>query len=112
MRNLLDRYKAWCVRREQLSLARWEQVRAKGQTRFVLHQVLTFAVLMTAFRDVYEQIFEGGGQVSDLWFHVISYSLTGLFAGYFGWSSREGKYNNALLNRRLQTPFDDRIKPR
>jgi hypothetical protein len=112
MRKLLDRYKNWRARRQQLSLARWEQIRAKGQTRFVLHQALTWAVFMSAFHDVFKQIFEGGGNVSDFWFHLISYSLTGLFVGYFAWSSQEVKYKNALLNRHLQTPFDDRIKPR
>jgi len=112
MRNLLDRVKAWRVRRQQLSLERWEQQRAKGQTRFVLQHALTLAVLMTSTRDVYEQIFGGGGEISDLRGSFIIYSLTGLFLGYSAWSKQEGIYKSTRLNRRLQTPFDDRIKPR
>ena len=79
----------------------------------MLQQALTWAVLMTSTRDVYEQIFEGdGAKMTHLGFYFISYSLVGILAGIMGWSRQEGIYKNAVLNRRLQTPFDDRIKPR
>jgi len=112
MRKLFDRFKARRVRRQQLWFQRWEHERAKGQTRFVLRQALTWAVMMTSIRDLYDQIFHGSGNTSDLWGHLITYSLFGLFVGYSAWSSQEGNYKNARLNRRLQTPFDDRIKSR
>jgi len=76
MRKLLDRFKARRVRRQELSLARWEQQRAKGQGRFVLQQALTWAVLMTSTRDVYEQLFEGDSQkMTHLWVYFISHWL-------------------------------------
>jgi uncharacterized protein YjaZ len=112
MRKLFDRFKARRVRSQNLRLQRWEQEREKGQTRFVLRQALTWAVLMTSFRDVYEQIFYGGGDRSNLLGYLITYSLVGLFMSYSAWSSQEGAYKNASLNRRLHTPFDDRIKSR
>ena len=112
MPKLLDRFKARRVRRQQLALERWEQQRAKGQTRFVLEQALTWAVLMTAVRDVYGQIFGSGGDIPSLWYYFIIHSLAGLFVGYSSWSKQEGTYKNVRLNRRLQTPFDERIKPR
>ena len=78
----------------------------------MLHQALTWTVFMTALRDVSDQIFEGGGQVSNLRFHLLIYSLTGIFVGLFAWWSREGKYKSALLNRRIQAPFDNPLTPR
>jgi hypothetical protein len=112
MRKLFDRFKARRVRRQKLQLQRWEQEREKGQTRYVLRQALTWAVMMTSIRDVYEQIFYGDSDRSNLWGSLFTYSLVGLFMGYSAWSSQEGTYKNARLNRRLQTPFDDRIKSR
>ena len=79
----------------------------------MLQQALTWAVIMTSSRDVYEHLFGGDGEkITNLWFYFISYSLVGIFVGYMAWSKQEGIYKNAVLNRRLQTPFDDRIKPR
>lgn len=110
--NLIKSLKAWRIRSQQRSLERWEQVRAKGRVRFVLRQGLIFPVVMIAMQDVAANIFYDGGQISNLWFNLVQYFLIGIFAGYMGWSDREGKYMNACLNRRLQTPFDDRIMPR
>jgi hypothetical protein len=112
MRKLLDRFKARRVRRQELSLQRWEQQRAKGQGRFVLQQALTWAVMMTSSRDVYEHLFDAHGEKITLWFYFIFHSLVGILAGFMGWSRQEAAYKDAVLNRRLQTPFDDRIKPR
>ena len=112
MKGKIRSTNAWHCRRQQRSLERWEQVRAKGKARFVLHQALTFTVFMSAFRDVSDQIVDGGSQVSNFGVHLISYALAGVFIGFFAWWNREGKYRDALLTRRLQTPFDDRISPR
>jgi hypothetical protein len=112
MRKLLDKFKTSRIRRRQLSLERWEEQREKGQRRFVLKQALTWAVMMTSIRDVYEQIFAGDGEPSNLWHYFITYSLVGIFVGYTAWSRQEGEYKSARLNRRLQTRFDERIKPR
>lgn len=112
MTGLFKRCSDLQYRRKQSSLERWERIRAKGKARFVLHQALTWTVFMTALRDVSDQIFEGGGQVSNLRFHIVIYSLTGIFVGLFAWWSQEGKYKNALLNRRVQAAFDNQLTPR
>jgi len=110
MKKLLDKYQARRARRQDLSLACWEQERLKGKARYVLKQALTWAVLMVAIRDVYEQIFDGGS--SNVLHYFIIYSLGGLFVGYGAWSTREATYRDALRARRLKMPFDERIKPR
>lgn len=112
MRKLFDRFKASHLDKRKLRLQRWELEREKGQTRYVLQRALTWAVLMTAIRDVYEQLFYGSANSSNLWGYLITYSLLGLFMGYSAWSSQEGAYRQARLNRRLQIPFDERIKSR
>lgn len=101
MRRWLNSIKAWHVQRQQNSLARWEQVRAKGRGRFVLSLALSWAVTMTAFRDVYDHLFSGGGNVSSLRWNLALYFFTGIFIGFVSWSGQEGKYKDALLNRRV-----------
>jgi hypothetical protein len=112
MSNLWKRYNGWRSRRQQLSLERWAQERAKGKRHYVLRQAFFFAVLMTAFRDIHDQFFDDGGRVHGLAFYLIQYAIFGVFVGYCAWWSREGEYKNAQLKRRLQTPLDDRILPR
>jgi hypothetical protein len=112
MGRLFKQYNAWRSRRQQLSLARWAQERAKGRARYVLRQAFTFAVLMTACRDVINHFYNDGGHVFGDWFYIAQHAVTGLFIGYVTWSDQEGKYKDAQITARLQTPFDNRIKPR
>jgi len=112
MRELLDTIKARRARRQLAQLESWERQRAKGKTRFVLHQALTFTVFMTVFRDLLALTSDGGSQLSDLRYHLIFYSLIGISLGWFQWWNQESKYKDSLLNRRLKTPLDNRIKPR
>ena len=111
MSNLLKRYNGWRSRRQQLSLERWAQERAKGKSQYVLRQAFSFAVLMTAFRDISDHFFDHGGRVRGVAFYLVQYAILGIFLGCFAWWSREGEYKNAQLKRRLQTPLDDRIRP-
>jgi hypothetical protein len=94
-------YNAWRFRRQQLSLERWAETRAKGKARFVLRQAFTFLVLMTAFRDVYYQIF-AGVHVFSLGFDLILFAINGIFIGYAAWDLREDEYKGAQLKSSLQ----------
>src|SRR5262245_59921880 len=100
MTALVKRYHDLRSRRQQRSLERWAQIRAKGKARLVLQQALTWTVVMSVVRDVTDQIVDGSSQVFSLRFHLIAYSLSGVFIGLFAWWSQEGKYKNAMLNRR------------
>ena len=77
----------------------------------MLYQAFSFAVIMTASRDVVSQFYADGGRISSLWFYFVANAVAGYFVGSMGWIDREGKYKNAQLNSRVQKPFDDRILP-
>ena len=96
--RLFKPLQTWRFRSQQRSLERWEQVRAKGKGHFVLRQALTFAVMMTAFRDVADNLLDGSAQVSSLRFHIVGYFLTGILVGYMAWGDREGKFKKARLS--------------
>lgn len=94
-------------RRQQRALERWEQQREKGLARFALRQSLIFPVMMTVINDVNGYIFDG--RVSALRIRsMIFYWFIGIIAGFLGWSTQEGKYKKALLNRR-QSYGDNQI---
>jgi len=96
--RLFKTIQTWRFRSRQRSLERWEQVRAKGKRHFVLRQALTLAVMMTAIRDVVDNLLNGGAQVSSLRFHIVGYFLTGILVGYVAWGHREDKFKNARLS--------------
>jgi len=112
MSNLLKRYYGWRSRRQQLSLERWAQERAKGQRQYVLRQAFSFAVLMTAGRDVVDHFFLHSNNEFGVWFNIVQYAVMGTFVGYLAWGYLEDRYKDAQPKRRLQTPLDDRILPR
>src|ERR1044072_3479376 len=92
----------WCSDpqyREQRSLERWERGRAPGKLRFVLRNTMIFPVMMTVINDFSGYILDGAVPAFRTRSLVI-YLLVGIVASFFGWSSREGKYKRALLNRR------------
>ena len=95
MKSLLNRYNAWRLRRQQLSLARWPQVRAKGRGQFVVCQAFAFTVFLTAFYDVSDQLFHFEKSYS-LWWHIAVNTLVGIFIGYNVWDDQENKYIDAL----------------
>jgi hypothetical protein len=109
--SMLQRYKAWNLRREQRSLESWALERAKGKTRFVLQQAFTFTVFMAAYSDVVNHLDGRSDDIFKFWTYMGLYAVGGLFVGSMAWESREGKYQKAQLNGRLQKPFDDRLVP-
>ena len=94
MNSLLKGYDAWRLRRQQLSLARWAEERAKGQWRFVLRQVFFFALVATGIQDALDQFFRDGRH--SLGYYLVVNAITGILVGYVGWSSREAKYQKGL----------------
>ena len=99
MSGLLKRYNAWRLRRKEFSPERWAAVRAKGRGPFILRQAFSFAVFMMAFHDVASQFFDYGHPFT-FWF-ISQYAISGMCLGYGMWEDREGKYEDALRNRRL-----------
>ena len=99
---IMSRLFKWCSDqqyREQRSLERWERERAQGKVRFVLRQAMIFPVMMTVINDLSGYIFDGAVPVFRIR-SILIYLLIGMVAAFMGWSSREGKYKRALLNRR------------
>jgi hypothetical protein len=109
MSNLLTAAKASSARRQQLSLERWPEERAKGKGQFVLRKAFAYTVLMTALHDVVNHIL-ADGQAS-LWSNTFKYACTGIFMACMWWWDHERKYKNAQLNA-SRHPFDNRITPR
>ena len=102
----MNRLFKWCSDgqyREQRSLERWERERAQGKLQFVLRNAMMFPVMMTVINDFSGYIFDGAVPAFRTRLLVI-YLLVGIVASFFGWSSREGKYKRALLNRRRSFP--------
>ena len=112
MFRLFKNIDAWRFRKQQRSLERWAQVRAKGKARFVFHQAMAWAVLMIVATDFFDHIFEDDLQVSKLRFNIIYYSVSGILLGLVAWSNEEGKYKRACLSRPFQTTYEYRITPR
>jgi hypothetical protein len=96
MKSLWNRYNAWRLRRQQLLLTQWPQVRAKGRGRFVVCETFTFMVFLTAFYDVSGQLFDFGTSRS-FWEHIAVNTLVGIFIGYSWWDDQENKYKDAQL---------------
>jgi hypothetical protein len=97
MSNLLKRYKAWQLRRQQLSLEKWAKEREKGKERFVRRQTFFLAVFMTASRDVLSQLFFTSSHEVSLWINLLINLVTGYFVACWVWKDREGKYQEAQL---------------
>jgi hypothetical protein len=71
---------------------------------------MIFPVTMTVIKDLSGYIFDGAVPVFRIR-SILIYVLIGMVAAFMGWSSREGKYKRALLNRR-QSFGDNQIVPR
>ena len=98
MRGLFTRINGSRTRNQQLSRERWAEVRAKGSARFILRQALSFVVIMTALRDVANQLFFDAHEFS-FGLYIFKYALTGIFIGYIAWGAQEDNYKNKPLNR-------------
>jgi hypothetical protein len=89
--------------KELHSLARWGVVRAKGRDRFVLRTTLSFTLIMIPTRDFIDYLVDGRMQPwsEKFWLDAAVYFITGIVAGYASWTSMEGKYKDALRERRI-----------
>jgi len=99
----LRNFQVWRSQRKLLALARWDLIRAKGQTRFVLRQALTYSLIMIPARDFSDYLIDGQMQPWSERFLVnsVSYCIAGLLIGFFSWASMEGRYKNALLDQQI-----------
>ena len=98
----LKRSQASRAEKQLRSLERWEQIRAKGQARFIIQSALTFSLTMVGVTDVWEHVMGHTEHSITLWMFVC-YLLAGLFGGFRGWNAMEGKYNKALVAARANT---------
>ena len=100
MKEWLKRIQTWRSkrqhRRQQRLLERWERVRAKGKTRFVLRTALQFMLLMIVWIGTIE-FFRDGIQLSDFRFWTVGGPIVGIFIGITAWWEKEGKYKSAKL---------------
>lgn len=100
MRKLLKRFKDWRSERVNPSPERWELIRAKGQTRYVIHEALVLAVIATVTSDFLSYLWDGATSLSRLRITMITYFIAGLMGGSTSWSGHERKYKKALAERR------------
>jgi len=108
MRSSLKNFQAWRSRRKLRSLQQWEQIRAKGQTRFVFRTALTYSLTLVGGTHAYESFFYGTQDPISLT-HLILQFFIGFLVASSGWSNREGKYRDALIEARAQGSFA--VKP-
>ena len=108
MHSSLKKFQAWRSRRKLRSLERWEQIRAKGQARFVFKTALTYSLTVVGATHAYESFFHGTQDSIPLP-HLILQFFVGLLVASSGWSNREDKYRDALIEAPAQASFG--IKP-
>jgi hypothetical protein len=104
MNSALQRIRAWRSLRERRALERWEQLRAKGKTRFVIQSALTYGFVIVGATDAIEHLFDGPQPIS--LFKVIFFALFGVGMGLSMWSDMESKYKDALRKARAK-PLPD-----
>ena len=100
MRKLLKQFKDWRSEKLNPSAERWEQIRAKGQTRYVIHETLVLVVLATVTSDLLSYLWDGATSLSRVRLTIITYFISGLMGGSARWSNHERKYKKALAERR------------
>ena len=66
----------------------------------MFESALTFSLTVVGATDVYDHLF-WSTQHSISLFTLIWYLITGIACGFAGWSNMEGKYENALIEARL-----------
>ena len=103
MTRLFKKLKTWQSQGKLRQLARWEQIRAKGKARFVLRGAVLYSLIMIPARDFSDYLVDGKMQPwsESFWTHAVGSCLTGMAIGLVSWWSMEGRYKNALLDRRI-----------
>lgn len=110
MKNSLKKLQDWRARRKLRSLQRWEQIRTKGKTRYVVHSTLTFVLTVVGVLDVTDHIF-GDGQYSISVPYFIFYLVMGIYSAHDGWNTMEGKYQIALDDARAAASHGSALPP-
>jgi hypothetical protein len=100
MNNSPSKLQAWRSRRKLRSLKQWEKIRTKGKARYVIQSAVTWGLSMVGLMDVYEHLF-GSGQSSISLIWIIGYVGMGFIGAFSGWDTMEGKYQNALIDARV-----------
>ena len=111
MKGPLKKYKAWRSRRRLLALQRWEQIRTKGQARFVIQTALTWGLAVAGMLDVADHIFGYGPDFATFAGRAIYYPVAGIFVGFTSWSGMEAKYKNALIEARVKAAPSGQLPP-
>ncbi len=103
MKRTLKNLQVSNSQRKLRKLADWELTRAKGRARFVLRWALLYPLIMIPAVDFTDYLFDGKMQPwsETFWIRTAGYFITGVIIGYVGWVTMEGKYKNALLERRI-----------
>ena len=113
MNSSLQRIKAWRARRrsckEQRSLERWEQIRARGKQWFVFRTALTYGLVFVGATNAVENLFDGPQSIS--LFKVIFFGLFGVGMGLSEWSDMESKYKTALNEARAKASPSGELPP-
>src|SRR5687768_13260669 len=95
MKKWLKRFQAWRAQRQRFSVERWERVRAKGKTRFIVRTALTYGLAVTAAMGILDYVFDDRIQLFRLLARLIFFSLVGIPIAFSAWSNKETNYKNA-----------------
>src|SRR5262245_8796339 len=103
MKRWLSKVQDLRSQRDLRSLARWELIRAKGRDRFVLRTTLIFSLIMIPTRDFIDYLVDGRMHPWSEKFFIDAgvFFITGVAMGYSSWRAMEGKYHDALRERKI-----------
>ena len=87
--------------KEQRSLERWAQIRAKGMARFVFSSGLTWGLTMAGTDDILRHILSSTPPEPMSFLMLTLYLLVGIVGGFSGWNYMESTYRNALIESRV-----------
>ena len=99
-KNLFGKLQAWRVLRRQRGLARWEQTRAKGKTRFVIRTTLIWGGTMIVGMSLTEYFRYRSFRL--LVPIVIYFAIAAPIVSLVLWWSNEGAYVAARLDARMK----------
>jgi len=79
---------------------RWKKQRSQGKWRWVLKEGLRFGIITFVFNYIVAWFFSNTSEFSVYWFPFLL--LGGAFVGLIGWWENEGKYQNYLLDKKIE----------
>ena len=112
MNSSLQRVKPVRSRRlkEQRLLQRWEQIRARGKTRFVFETALIWGVTFTGMTDALVHLLTDATHSITL-FMGIGSLFGGILLGWSAWSDMESKYKTARMEARVSAAPSGSLPP-